>query len=1151
MINNWVCRKMLVNIAGFIPVPSDSTSLNADKAFLLLEGAYQNDFYHKYLAATQAGEKVSVFDAAVDTVCESLKEDFPSLRKLLEGKRNEIIHRYLTEETSELLSKVVARPCITHALTRAINNANKYKRSTGRFETTRTEAVVADFVRVFGQQYDSGYQCYRFTNFVMMVFKNMYFNGKRKDIFRSIREPDLARPNNAAKMVREREVVIQEVEDLLIHDHLVNIREANYTLFRRTGTGDGSDAGSEDGGIQYDLYYCLLCQLCKERVGKINKQMLAEYEDFYGVSKRSASSRRSIAAKGEDKSDDFLKFVDLKDNSRDYPGIPKNDTVRGKITNGTSVVLCIFDYIRQGKLNVQNMADLRNKCFRLGMTINAENVRVWKAAVSSFGLHDVDPIGGRTNHLQFDIILRGVISAYTLITEFHRRGFDLVESYNPALFIDSSIIRYLDYLSSVQHIDLIKKLQRESDAVTGAPSLYDFEQMLINYGSSGNRDVTHLHKIKSDAVVRGFMKGSRIQKSDRPATKYDALLVVSGIFTAIPRSWKETSAYSAARPDRAMLLTANTHLRNCGAYNSLDNNVIVRRPNADLTSDYVRPKVDNAGTASEPIDLSWHVGQDPVYQQGIQYSGIVVDETGAQRMAYDIAMHTIYSPIEGRYIGWKKGVRNDGVVDNQPYTYSATVGNTFSDGFILSRGLSRFNPNLMWWYGPVDKALPLAQYLDVGPTSVGFNTDFGFKSEALTTDVRNYIRSVSVGSRKLYAAYFTSVGDFVSAIGEVADLQNDYREAFNQMLLLSASLKLGVCSLPAPDGRPNIPENEQVELGNKISKMLTLSKFDKDILEWMLRRMLDTSSCLDYRLVGNYNADPTEKCSGVRGNASLSAMARFVDRGERVKAVLSDSFYNAVDEQEMSLAEVFIRGYNYTNVMTDYIILLRDACGLLVPANMPNIEVCDDAPSLVCDLDARFCIKDTVTGFTNPKLNPINGAFVGKAAAYRDGIKRMRESAVARFSWLSKMIVDYINASSETIARLASFRIVMEEHSSEFENIGKSLLFMRRWEVVSKDDVATANFTNIRSKTYPDMNGYLRREGELLRVVVDSKGYYLHTTGRIVAEDPGAPTPYYLVEFSPTSQEDRALYRGLLGLFANTCDLVSVSELDGDVANGN
>lgn len=506
---------MKKDIAKLLVVAA-ATQLPDKAAFDMLQDSYIDDFIAEYEAVAEKYNRESKNPPAALSylILFSLRElqirsDISSnVVQPLQSSEDAIRTAMLTKSLSDMITELCSREEIRSAVERYLRKENTSAAMTSALRSNRVSVVFQQFLDMFRESCAHAFQ-FRgsFLEFAMHCFIQFFYKPNKRDIWATLNEADTAKREVETSIVQERLVEVRVTDDLLIHDIMQNMSVVNDKLFMHSGQS------AEFYGVMYDLYYLVLCLLCEEKVNQINAEL-----------KR--NKLRGVV------------FIDPHDYANAYGDAKRNKGIAAKIRNAKEIVSKVLDTIRGNGFSVDGLPDLRNECFRSGRTESEGRNCVW-AMLGSGGetSHYLNDMDAMDNFRAFDEILRGVAGVYTLMVELESRGRDLVDFYNADVFKNKDILRYIDYLSAFDHIELMESLQNEPvDWDRYTDQLFEFNRMVDEYAGSAVNNHTNIRENRYYAVTHGFMRKPQLKQSTIPVSEFERLKQVADALTATPHS---------------------------------------------------------------------------------------------------------------------------------------------------------------------------------------------------------------------------------------------------------------------------------------------------------------------------------------------------------------------------------------------------------------------------------------------------------------------------------------------------------------------------------------------------------------------------------------------------------------------------------------
>ncbi len=467
--------------------------------------------------------------------------------KMLEASYHTIVNRFIHSEEGDMLTELASRKCVYEAVRNHLIKSNTHQDANTRnmlFHSNRPQIVFDMFKEYFREHSATAFRFEgKYIDFVMNAYQNYFYANHKKDIWDAFYAEDTAK--------REIEIDAHAVRyleqggvpaDMNIHEPLINIGEANVELFTHSGHRD------EVNGVMYDSYYLELCHLCELYAANLNQKL----EGF---------------------------SIEFKDPYSRTEGKDGNKGIGAKVSNAKMLLPMMFDYIRSGNFNVSLLLDFRRQCFQLGRGDTQSTNPVWVSTGednSGESARYLDTDKGLRNYMTFEIVFKAVASIYNIMRALVDRGRDLVEEYIKGRpepnangvrapfsdwFINSNIYRYMDYLSSLDYLPLMRKLQAESgqadvvngvvkvktrpgngDGDLGSGELLDFVSMVNLYAGSSKNTNSNINANRSYDFTHGLLSRPKLKERDPLTTPFEQKRSVFHYMTAIPYSYMEVDA---------------------------------------------------------------------------------------------------------------------------------------------------------------------------------------------------------------------------------------------------------------------------------------------------------------------------------------------------------------------------------------------------------------------------------------------------------------------------------------------------------------------------------------------------------------------------------------------------------------------------------
>lgn len=964
----------------------------------------------------------------------------------LRSKKSEIIKTFLESNTSEMVTQLASRKEIQDKLKQMFRKSNKFRSTAANINDTRVAEIFVDFLEVFKKNSAHAFRWSgTFVRFVMYSFLRFYYSGSKQDIWASIREVDVTRLEVEQNIIQPQILSESQSDDFLIRDYVMRIAEANNLLFRHSGHNDDVH------GIMYDIYYLMLCELVHRRVDAINAKF----------------------------PEPILDFVDPMDRKDGVYGVRANKGIAAKITNAKELIPYIFDYVKSGKLSIANLSDLRNCCFSLGKRECEGRNCVW-VDVQSGGetSHYLDTPSARDNYENFNTVLHGVLGVYSMMSSLESRGYGLVESYDSELFRDKSIIRYIDYYSSVQHIPMIKQLQEaEMDNKAYTDKLLDFQGMLYTYAGSAENGNANIKENRADALLHGFLVNPKIKRDDIPKTQYDKLHVFAEVLDSIPKCHYQF-LMSLNKNARVGYMYSTWHDippttvvlgRHCELYYNY-----YMRKNSDLAKYYL------IGNGEVIADRKGLVPNIKWTLKDSLFTGFTLQTSDGKFENYGV-----YLPFEHGFF----------VYDNQDFNGMTEGPLVLSlDSIKSAVARSTLNGVPMFQFVPLYTELlsqgVYAEWVNKLGDAVSFPVEVGFVNIN-----RKDIRKRLTNPRLVYP-YSKYAETYYDWLSEVSQLEHSIIDLF-KVMFVECVFWYSDTTLPV-----ELRRNAKLVLNGLVS-----GDFNGTALNWILDG-LDQQARLDNL---NWHSTLSQKYTPVDKSVLNIVFGRTnVVSGA---AVDNDNVFAVLEGLE-DPAERFIAICNYVDTRLSFLVLLRDSISILL--NVIPVEL----QSLVCELDSRFHIVETLYKFAGSIVSSGIKLTSQSAEQIRASITEMREVCMRRFSDLVKDLHEYTQSCENEIASLVDYNVgVQNDKFSRFEVWGEGFNLMESYQDIPE-------LSELRKIATPDSSGFLKLHGGYFKCYNNSEGYFVHRSGRLLRDLGGEYKPVLLdIKGNPA---DLRLYRDIL-----------------------
>lgn len=1015
-----------------------------DDAYLILSVDFLGEFrryYERIKATTEPQDCPSTVDALINfTIIRlpSLGDGFAdtSILYSLRSRRNSIIRSFLYNDVSTMVCRLASRQTILDAVKNFLVHENSFSSIYSKINSSRVAVIFTQFLEVFKANSAHAFEFEGdFKEFVMFSFINYFYKGRKKDVWAYIREADDAKWEIEHSIVTEKAITVNRSDDLKIHDLLVNINEVNSKMFFHSGQG-------EVFGVEYDIYYLILCELCSAKVDEINKGL------------------------GEE----ILVFVDPKDRKQKCLDFIPNKGVAAKVLNAKELITYIFEYVRAGRLNVSSFADLRSTCFELGKHDCEGRNCVWKL-VSAGGetARYLDSEKARKNYDTFNKLLKGVISVYTLMTELEARGHRLVAEYNQDLFQDTNLIRYIDYLSAVEHIDLIRQLQAQAaDKSQYDADLYEFPEMIAAYAGSEDNKHANIKDNQRYAITHGFFDKFRMKQTTVPKTSFEKLSLVARSLNAIPHNYFE---YIVSLNENYFAQYAYTSWISLpvsavaeGRYFALYFNQYFLK-NSKIAEYYLEGSAQLKKLGCGLLyDFSWNIG------------------SACLTTIHLMGSSGVWLPLERRFFMYSVPAE----LGISSFLASTTEVKTAINQTAIN-GIPQ--ASVSYLHRPVQAHGQITEWVNKMGDSIGFPVEVGI-SNLISNDILNTIpKAKMLGVYRRYVVqYYTWMHENSLMQHSIIDvLMTMYREA---LYWVNLGYDSGI-----------LPAHAQNLLAG-----LQTGEFNADTLNWFLQTLYEDARATEYeydpkygeqqrsidRLVLNYCFDNFDG----KGTAQL----QYEDCINLVK-------------QYKTPAERFIAIYNHVCTKLEFLMLFKDSMSLIL-TSIPM-----EAPALVCEFNSRFSVQDTLAKYAQSQITFGARLWNQTTEEIKAGIVDTRTDCIASFKALLDFFFSFIKESEDEIAKLVNYNVTSQgDIASRFTSWGETFTIMPQYDGVLELDL-------LRTIAVTDDAGFFVMNGVYFKGRNNAIDYYVHRSGRLLAEVGGKFEP---MTFDLTKEKDKRLYRDIL-----------------------
>ena len=411
---------------------------------------------------------------------------------------------FLFKTRNENLLQVIDSPSTRSLLQRQIMSRNGRSWSTAAsLSTMRLEKIMTLFLTYCAEKNVlQRYEYYDSLEAFMSSVVQFFLKAKHRDVNNIINQPDYT--NEKFDHLHEVDTGERALSsDIAISDLLTNIYRFNEKAYFHSGHSVGAH------GIQYDIVHVILGFMFEDKVRSLN-----------------AITKERLGMKDSDP-DVFVYAdpTDLSDNDS-TSATDRNRGIRAQIWNSKQIIRAIYDGIKRGEISIGNLSSVRESVYRLGTKYREGRNCLWDiSSQSNLASGGMESAEGIANFAVFDLIVKGVESSIALIQSLQEAGYDLVKTYEniSGVFTSDKLVRHIDYMSALKHVDLIKRLQaqcmREYESQKGSDDLSplrDFDSLLdeVTGGSNdyhgdvkSNRDFTSVYGVFDNPLIRANSKG--------------------------------------------------------------------------------------------------------------------------------------------------------------------------------------------------------------------------------------------------------------------------------------------------------------------------------------------------------------------------------------------------------------------------------------------------------------------------------------------------------------------------------------------------------------------------------------------------------------------------------------------------------------------
>lgn len=1091
-IDAGIVRRCFVSIA--VSIPQDSS------AFEVLQKTFINGFSEFYgerrVRRLEEAQEMGVsprnpvlLDEQIQYVIQQLPvvaQNCQSLSYLQSPEQKAaIIERFLTMTQEEMLTSMAKRPTVRTSVRRYLHQQDT-KGSHAAIDANKLDTVFTDFMRHFLKEYAASYRFDgSFIDHVMHSFTAYYYKGHSKDIWAMIQMPDFARQESESNLTGVTVLKPKRTDDLPVNNLFVNISEANDLMFKHAGQSDGAR------GVSYDNFYLIMLYLCENLLSSLNGQV------ELAVKQNTIGSAPVFS----------LELVDEMDRKESRNGISANTGIASKIANAKMMIPVLFERIREGNWSLDNITELRDQCFMLGKKDREGKNCVWK---------DVVPKGETSRYLDkqstfhnfkaFERIFKGVLSIYTLMQALEERGRPLVSTYPDILRVlaDKELARTVDYLSALDHLDLIYRFQHEDDPddPAGHGELLVFDDMVSEYAGSAQNNHDNIRNNRYQAFSRGLLDNPKLKQAGDFQTPFDQLRSVAYYLAATPSCFFEyflerskTNSLPAFIGPMASVLPQDVV---AGRYSSPFQNQLLAS-NPEIARYYL---YDYTLNKRGLVTFDWHLGYTPFP------SAILQSNNGE--------VFCLYVPMRDTFLLCPREIPTDKDIPllerdirtlNHMMVGSTVNGRRMIEFFAAYEGIpwEMFTP----FFGAEGVVPTEEQITGALKHSMCFDCYLGIDN----LDAPYLLNRL--GSINVYPAYKAILLQYTKWMAEMSILQNSLVDLL--YLMLSYGLYVSRCSNSQITG-------QMAAQGYQLVLSLLKSEFTEDNLNWFFAELSATN------LVGGVRKVNTSWNTSATADVSLEpcdlVCLKYISGQVSSTEFPEDSFNNVIlasVEQYETPAQRFVQLYNGLNTRLNYLHVLRDSYSLVF-----NV-VSADLSTLGCELNSRFEIEEillSASGSTTLHRMLDSRQVLLDTLTNSEIVTFVKESRFdtwQRFATLGRDLLRYFGNCRQDIAKLIDYDVTSSaEATSEMQQYGSMFFATGRYN----DQLVDSLLKSIRGVAKMDDAGFLMSRNSYFRGRSGGNFYYVHVTGRLLEVGPNNALRPMSFDFS--KDNDRVLYESIV-----------------------
>lgn len=1070
-----------------------------DVAFAMLQQTFVDGFKEYYREEAERVARESDNKGEVPIVLRKLVvycmldlptkvEDCSSLAVLsVPEKQQEIIKKFLTYSISDALAELAVRETITQAIRSLLHNKDT-RNMHQAIESTRFDSMFTEFIQVFRANSAANYQ-FRgtFLEFVLHCFTHFYYPTFKRNIWETLRTSDSVKREAETGQISTREIKPIRNDDVYIHDMMLNINMANDLLFSHSGQS------KEARGITYDIFYLLTLYLGKRYLSRLNAELQEE-----GFNYR-------------------VDIVDEKDRKNIYDSSQRtNKGIASKIVNAKDLVPRLFDYVLSENWSVDTIGEIRDKAFSLGKRDREGKNSPWKdITLKGESSRYLDDLSGNAakNYRSFDIIFKGVLGVHSLMSALQERGYDIISFYGKFsdVFYDKNIVRYIDYLSSLNFISDMRDLQNaaglhlvpdEPTTKEDAPALHtgvnhgellSFHEMVHEYAGSVQNQRANIRNNRYQAFTKGLLDAGKRKQSGNYQTDFDKLHSVSSFMTALPRSMmeycEELLRYGRLPSQFAPAIHISVNDIVTEKYCNIYRNKFVQ-DHPDTAQYYL-----NGFATGERVlqDYSWNL-------KTAMFPGLSME----QNFGAKIKVFCMYIPMSDSYLFCSSGdkpsrlqivgytelmhFRNTAFKNGQQLLSLKPAYNTIPDdvfSLLIEDPIKRKSA--------LEKSLSFPNFMGIGNIEL--------------PSVQNALKKLPV--YKHYAQYAMRYADCTASCSK---LQISFINLIYCMLSYACYIAVG-----DKEGITKLDDSN----ARQLIESLLISEFKEENLLWFFENFIKI-----------YSVKPLKQVNMKWGEV-FSLSEPYTGMDLEVYNIINnpDSYLVSNDETVSQLAAIlasvesipqrFVLTYNYLNTKLEFLRGLRDAYELSFSV------IISDLSTLACELNTKFRIEDFFSSAkTYSSRSTTRCAFIDSIA--NQEILRIvddtYQSCMFSFSVLVDGLVKHFSSCRKNICALVDYNVTgSKEAEARLQEFGGAFATAGYYT----DSFIKVLLDPIRAKYRVDSAGFLMSGNSYFKTVSDNgmDQYYFHITGRILHICSGVYKP---LSFNFTKSEDKQRYKELI-----------------------